>query len=109
MGLHITRQSDVTEEELKSLIVEGEKSGVLEEEEREMIQGVMRLGDRSVKAIMTPRTEMVWLDPGADRVERLRQIRQSGHSRFPVAEGDADEIIGVVQTKEMLAHLSDSG
>ena len=56
-------KEDVTEEELHSLIVEGEKAGVIEEEEREMIQGVMRLGDRSVKTIMTPRTEMVWLDP----------------------------------------------
>jgi putative hemolysin len=63
LGLNRTRQEDVTEEELQSLIVEGEKAGVIEEEEREMIQGVMRLGDRSVKAIMTPRTEMIWLDP----------------------------------------------
>jgi putative hemolysin len=109
LGLHRTRQEDVTEEELQSLIVEGEKAGVIEEEERDMIQSVMRLGDRSVKAIMTPRTEMVWLDPNAPREELLRQMRQSGHSRFPVAEGDADEIIGVVQTKELLAHLGETG
>jgi putative hemolysin len=109
LGLHRTRQEDVTEEELQSLIAEGEKAGVIEEEEREMIEGVMRLGDRSVKAIMTPRTDMVWLDPNAPREELLRQMQQSGHSRFPVAEGDADEIIGVVQTKELLPHLARTG
>ena len=109
LGLHRTRQEDVTEEELQSLIEEGEKAGVIEEEEREMIEGVMRLGDRSVKAIMTPRTEMVWLDPGMPREEILKEIRDSGHSRFPVGAGDADEIIGVVQTKDLLAHLAATG
>jgi putative hemolysin len=109
LGLHRTRQEDVTEEELQSLIVEGEKAGVIEEEEREMIQGVMRLGDRSVKAIMTPRTEMVWLDPSMPREDILKEIADSGHSRFPVGAGDADQIIGVVQTKELLAHLAKTG
>jgi putative hemolysin len=109
LGLHHTRADDVTEEELQSLIVEGEAAGVLEEEEREMIEGVMRLSDRSVKAIMTPRTEMVWLDTGMSREEMLREIRDSGHSRFPVAEGNADQIVGVVQTKEMFAYLADTG
>jgi putative hemolysin len=109
LGLHRTRDDDVTEEELHSLIVEGEKAGVIEEEEREMIQGVMRLGDRSVKAIMTPRTDMVWLDPSMTREEIVREIRDSGHSRFPVADGDADHIVGIVQAKELFAHLAETG
>lgn len=109
LGLHRTRQEDVTEEELQSLIDEGAKVGVIEEEEREMIEGVMRLGDRSVKAIMTPRTEMVWLDPAMPRADILKEIKDSGHSRFPVGAGDADDIIGVVQTKELFAHLADTG
>lgn len=109
LGLHRTRQEDVTEEELQSLIVEGERAGVIEEEEREMIQGVMRLGDRWVKAIMTPRTEMVWLDPDMNRDDILKEIIDSGHSRFPVASGDADQIVGVVQTKELFAHLAKTG
>jgi putative hemolysin len=108
-GLHRTRPEDVTEEELQSLIAEGEKAGVIEEEEREMIEGIMRLGDRSVKAIMTPRTEMVWLDPSASREEILKEIAASGHSRFPVAQGDADEIIGVVQSKDLLATIAETG
>ena len=109
LGLHRTRQDDVTEEELQSLIVEGERAGVIEEEERDMIQSVMRLGDRSVKAIMTPRTEVIWLDPETPREEMLKEISDSGHSRFPVADGDADQIIGVVQTKELFAHLARTG
>ncbi|HVY88771.1 MAG TPA: hemolysin family protein [Hyphomonadaceae bacterium] len=109
MGLHRTRQEEVTEEELQTLIVEGEKAGVIEEEEREMIEGVMRLGDRSVKAIMTPRTEMVWLDPDMPREEILREITASQHSRFPVAQGDADQIVGVVQAKDLLTHLAETG
>ena len=109
LGLNRSSDDDVTEEELHSLIVEGEKAGVIEEEEREMIQGVMRLGDRSVKAIMTPRTDMVWLDPSMSRDEIVAEIKNSGHSRFPVADGDADHIVGVVQTKELLVHLATSG
>jgi putative hemolysin len=108
-GLHRTRQEDVTEEELQSLIVEGAKVGLIEDEEREMIEGVMRLGDRSVKAIMTPRTDMVWLNTESSREEIVAEIRASGHSRFPVGKGDADEIVGVVQTKELLAHLAETG
>jgi putative hemolysin len=109
LGLNRTRQEDVTEEELQSLIAEGEKAGVIEEEEREMIQSVMRLGDRSVKTIMTPRTEMVWLDPEETREEILKEIADSGHSRFPVAQGNPDQVVGVVQTKELLAHLARTG
>ncbi len=109
LGLHRTRQDDVTEEELQSLIDEGAKVGVIEAEEREMIEGVMRLGDRTVKAIMTPRTEMVWLDIEGAKEEAIEEIRASGHSRFPVAKGDADEIVGVVQTKELFSHLAATG
>lgn len=109
LGLHRTRQEDVTEEELQSLIDEGAKVGVIEAEEREMIEGVMRLGDRSVKAIMTPRTEVVWLDPAQSREDLLREIKESQHSRFPVARGDLDEVVGVVQTKDMFAHMGETG
>lgn len=102
LGLHRTKQSDVTEEEIHSLIEEGHTAGLIEPEEREMIAGVMRLGDRSVRAIMTPRPDIVWLDPNRTREENLAIIRESRHSRFPVAEGGVDNTIGVVQTKELL-------
>jgi putative hemolysin len=102
LGLHRVRQADVTEEEIHSLIEEGQSAGVIEPEEREMIAGVMRLGDRTVRAIMTPRPDIVWLDPGKSAAANLAVIRESGHSRFPVAEGGIDHLVGVVQTKDLL-------
>lgn len=107
--LNVARAEEVTEEELQSLIDEGAKVGLIESEEREMIEGVMRLGDRSVRTIMTPRTDMVWLDVDEPEAQILAEIRASRHSRFPVAEGDPDRIIGVVQTKELLASLAATG
>ena len=109
LGLAKGQQEDVTEEELQSLIDEGEKVGLIESEEREMIEGVMRLGDRSVRTVMTPRIDMVWLEVSAPRADILLAIADSGHSRFPVGKGGADEIIGVVQTKELLTHLARTG
>ncbi|MDX2234584.1 MAG: hemolysin family protein [Hyphomonadaceae bacterium] len=102
LGLHGARQADVTEEEIHSLIEEGHSAGLIEPEERQMITGVMRLGDRTVRAIMTPRHDIVWLDPNRPQEQTLAAIRASGHSRFPVAEGSVDQVIGVVQTKELL-------
>lgn len=107
LGLHRTKQSDVTEEEIHSLIEEGHTAGLIEPEERLMIAGVMRLGDRTVRAIMTPRPDIVWLDPSRPIEENLVRIRDSGHSRFPLAEGSVDHVLGVVQTKEMLTLIGE--
>ncbi|MEZ5939502.1 MAG: hemolysin family protein [Hyphomonadaceae bacterium] len=109
LGLHRQRHDAVTEEELQSLIDQGAESGVLEAGERELIGGVMRFADRSVRAIMTPRTEIVWLDPEMERSELLEEIQTSRHSRFPVASGDVDRIIGVVQTKDLLRNMAETG
>lgn len=101
-GLNRARRSELTEEEIHALIDEGHSAGLIEPEEREMITGVLRLGDRTVRAIMTPRPDIVWLHPNWTREECLKAIRESGHSRFPVAEGGLDHLIGVVQAKELL-------
>jgi putative hemolysin len=102
LGLNRKKQSDVTEEEIHALIDEGHSVGLIESEEREMITGVLRLGDRSVRAVMTPRPDIVWLDPLKSDEENLAIIRESGHSRFPVAEGGIDRVVGIVQSKELL-------
>lgn len=95
----------VTEEEIKSLIAEAETAGVIETGEREMISGVMRLGDRAVRGLMTPRTDVDWIDL-SDGVEEVRKrLVTTSHSRLPVGEGTPDEMIGVVQTREILAGL----
>jgi putative hemolysin len=98
-------KTGVTEEELKAIVGEAETSGVLESGEREMIAGVMRLGDRAVLGIMTPRTDVDWIDLTASEAEVQALLLDSNHSRLPVGEGSADAMVGVVQTRELLAAL----
>jgi putative hemolysin len=92
----------VTEEEVKTLIAEGTEAGVFEPAEKEMLEGVLRLADRSVRSIMTPRPDVMWLDVEDTEAEIYASIAGSGHSRFPVAAGDVDNIIGIVHTKDLL-------
>jgi putative hemolysin len=95
----------VTEDEIKALIAEAETAGVLETGERQMISGVLRLGDRAVRALMTPRTDVDWIDVSADEATLRERLIASAHSRLPVGEGSADMMIGVVQTRELLADV----
>lgn len=97
----------VTEEEVRTIIAEAENAGVLERDEREMISGVMRLADRSARALMTPRREVEVIDL-ADTAEEIKaQVRGTKRSRLPVQDGEADAIIGVVAVKDMFDALSD--
>lgn len=105
LGQGSEREERVTEEEIKTMVAEAETAGVLETEERQMIAGVLRLGDRAVRAVMTPRTEVDWIDLNASDDEIRRQLIESEHSRLPASEGDADEMSGVVQSREVLAAL----
>src|SRR5690606_27179237 len=75
----------VTDEEIASLIAEAESHGVVESDERKMIAGVMRLADRSVRAIMTPRTEVEWIDLEASKTEIRKRLVEAGHSMLPAA------------------------
>ena len=84
------------------MIAEAESNGVLEPGEKEMIAGVMRLGDRPVRAVMTPRWDVDMIDL-ADSTEAIRAaIADSPHSRLPVHDGNPDQPVGVVQAKELL-------
>jgi putative hemolysin len=97
--------SAVTEEEIKTIVAEAETAGVIEVDERRMISGVLRLGDRAVRGVMTPRTDVDWIDIEDDEAEIQRFLIQTPHSRLPVAEGDPDNMIGVIQSRELLASL----
>ncbi|MDJ1159291.1 hemolysin family protein [Chelatococcus sp. SYSU_G07232] len=92
----------VTEEELRTLVAEAESAGVLEPEERRMIAGVMRLADRSVRAVMTPRREVDWIDLGDDDETIRKTILESGHSRLPAVDGREENVVGIVQAKDVL-------
>ncbi len=98
-------ESRVTDEEIRTLIVEAENAGVLESGEREMIAGVMRLADRAVVGLMTPRTDVDWIDINASDDVIKERLISTPHSRLPVAEGSSDQLIGVVQTRELLAGI----
>lgn len=97
--------SKVTDEEIVSLIAEAESHGVVESDERKMIAGVMRLADRSVRAIMTPRTEIDWLDAKDSKANLRTKLLEARHALLPVADGSVDQMIGVVRTREALAAL----
>ncbi len=105
--LGMTRESEnhVTAEELHLVVAEAHSSGVLEESERAIISGVVRLADRPVREVMTPRTEIDWLDADADRDEIRATLLQTPHSRLPIAEGSVEEIIGVVSARDLLLAL----
>lgn len=102
-GLSKVNAEQMTEEEIESVIEEGAASGAIDEDERAMIRSVMRLADRDVRSIMTSRKDVVWLDLDDPPEELLKRIAQSHHSRFPVARGDLEHVISVVQTKDLLA------
>ena len=102
-GQHPPSDTVVTEEEIKTLIVEAESAGVLESKERQMISGVLRLGERAVRGLMTPRTDVDWIDLSSPEEGIRARLISTGHSRLPVGEGTADRMIGVVQTRELLA------
>lgn len=105
LRLNRETESHVTAEELHLIVAEASKSGVIEESERAIISGVVRLADRPVREVMTPRTEVTWIDPDVPTRELRAAILESGHSRLLIAEGSVDKVIGVVQSRDIVAAL----
>ncbi len=103
LGMRRSGESEVTAEELHMIFAEATKSGVIEEEERQIMAGIMRLADRPVREMMTPRTELHWVELTATDAELRAAIRQSPHSLLPVADGSPDNIVGVLKAREALA------
>lgn len=103
LGIKPVVEPPVTEEEINILIEQGMKAGTFEEAERDMVEHVFRLGDLRVGALMTPRTEIVWLNIDDSPEEIQLKIADSGRSRFPVGQGSLDNILGIVQVKDMLS------
>src|SRR5690606_24137848 len=101
-GLSGRRESTVTEDEVKSLIAEGTQAGVFVPQVQEMIEGVLRLADRPVRVIMTPRSLIVWIDSKAGRDTILEIIESNHFSRLLVCDGSIDHPIGTVHTKDLL-------
>ncbi|WAJ27620.1 hemolysin family protein [Antarcticirhabdus aurantiaca] len=102
-------EEGVTEEDVKAMIAEGTESGVFEPKERQMLEGVLRIADRTVRSIMVPRPDTVWLDLGDPASETLEEIVTTGHSRFPVIDRETDDVVGVVQVKDLLEQQRRTG
>ena len=97
----------VTAEELQIVVAEAHSAGVLEEYERALISGVVRLADRPTREVMTPRTDVDWIDVDSSTEELREALRSTQHSRLPVAEGSVDTLLGVVQARDIVAAFID--
>lgn len=102
LGVSKDTEPPVTEQEIRGLVEEGTQVGIFEATEQDMIEGVFRLNDRLINAIMTPRTEIEWLDLQDPAQILLDQVIHSNHSRFPVADGSLDEVVGILNAKDLL-------
>jgi putative hemolysin len=105
LGLQRESDKSVTAEELHIVVAEAHHAGVIEESERAIISGVVRLADRPTREVMTPRTEVEWIDidAGADAIRQ--KLLDTPHSRLPVAEGSVDKLVGVVQARDIARAL----
>ncbi|HEX4743704.1 MAG TPA: CNNM domain-containing protein [Candidatus Limnocylindria bacterium] len=105
-GAHPLAGTLVSEEEIKALVETGEEQGVLEETERDMIRSIFDLGDKQVHELMVPRTEIVAVDVSTRPEDLLERVVLVGHSRIPIYEGSADQIIGVLYVKDVFRRIA---
>ncbi len=103
IGARPSSEPPVTEEEIKIMIAQGTAVGVFEEAEKDLVTGVFRLAERRVSTLMTPRPEIVWFDIDEPPQEIWRRMAASGHSAFPIYEGAMDNVVGIVNAKDLWA------
>ena len=106
LGVRRTVENRITEEEIKVMIAEGTEAGVFMQQERHMIEGVLRLADHSVRSIMTPRPDIEWLDVQEDAAELMPKIVEAEHSRLLLSDGAIDEVLGLVHVKYLLMQVA---
>lgn len=104
MGQREQEGQGVTEEEIHAMLEEGSETGVIEQQEHDMVRNVFRLDDRQIASLMVPRSDIVYLDVNLPLEENLKRVAESVHSRFPVCMGGLDDVLGVISAKEILSH-----
>lgn len=112
LGLGKDEASTISEEEIRMLVAESHEQGVIDAHERDMVNRVMRLGDRTAASLMTPRNRIAWLDARASLEENLETMREHQFSRYPVYRGGDQDVAGVLEVKSLLhtaGALQDSG
>jgi putative hemolysin len=106
-GVRPSAEPEVTHDDIMSMLDQGTEEGVFEEGEQDMVQRILRLGDRGVSTLMTPRTDMVYIDVDATYEQILRKITTHPFSRFPVKQHSPDDVIGYVQARDLLLQRVD--
>ena len=101
---HTVRGPFVTEEELKLLLYVGEQEGIVEQEEREMIHGILEMTDKTVREVMVPRVDVVAVEATDSIADVIKVIIEYGFSRIPIYEDNVDNIVGIVYAKDLLRH-----
>jgi putative hemolysin len=107
LRLDDTQAGRVSEEEIRLLVSEGHEQGVIDDDERNMMNRVLRLGDRSTESLMTPRTRIAWLDMAEGFDENLAAMRATPFSRYPVYRGSDAEVVGVLEIKSLIDRLEE--
>jgi putative hemolysin len=102
MGIKPSDEPPVTEEEIQLLINQGTQAGVFEEAEQEMVEGVFSLSDSRVYSLLTPRTDIIWIDISDSSDEIRRKISESAYSRFPVCQDSLDLVLGIIKARDLL-------
>ena len=105
LGIKDDARNAITEEEIQLLVSESHEQGVIDDDERNMMNRVMRLGDRDAESLMTPRTRITWLDAEADFEDNLATMRATPFSRYPVYRGNDQNVLGVLEVKSLLHDL----
>jgi putative hemolysin len=105
LGIPPAERPAVTEEEIRSMLEEGRRAGILEAAEQDMMEAVFRFGDRRVEALMTPRPEIVALDLDAPPAENWEKISSGGHTWYPVYRSSLDTIAGVITVRDLLSQM----
>lgn len=104
LGFNQHKNHSVTEEDIHAMLDEGSDSGVIEQQEHTMVKNVLRLEERSISSLMVHRSDIIYLDTSLSFEENYQRVTQSPHSRFPVCDRNYDNLIGVIDSKELLAH-----
>lgn len=105
LGFNQHKNQSVTEEDIHAMLDEGSDSGVIEQQEHTMVKNVLRLEERSVSSLMVHRSDIIFLDTALNFEENYQRVIESPHSRFPVCNRSHDHLIGVIDAKELLAHI----
>ena len=105
LGIRDDARSAITEEEIQLLVSESHEQGVIDLDERNMMNRVMRLGDRTVESLMTPRTDIAWLDVTAPLADNLATMQETPFSRYPVYRGSDADVAGILEVKTLLDEL----